>query len=141
MDPKQMMSMGTGLSAGGQLAGGIQANRSAKFSAQQAERNALAELAAGVSEATEQRRQGRAVQSDARAAMAAGGGTTTDPGAIETLGKIGQVSEYNALSALFGGQNRAEALRTAARARRAEGRSAMMGGLIGGGATALSGKY
>lgn len=136
-----MMNIGTGLSTGGQFAGGIQANRSAKFSAQQAERNALAEIAASTTEATEQRRQGKAVQSDARAAMAASGSTTTDPGALETLGKIGQVSEYNALSALFGGENRAEALRTAARARRAEGRSAMTAGLIGGGATALSGKY
>ena len=131
------MAMATAMSAGGQIAGGIQANRSAKFSSEQMDRNALAELAMGSRDAAEIRRQGDVMQSDARAAMAAGGGTTTDAGAIGTLGKLKQVSDYNALSALFGAQTKASSLRDAAKAKRYEGKAAQVAGIIGAATTAL----
>jgi len=74
-------------------------------------RRAKAAMATGQRKAIEERRRGKAIQSDAVAAMAAGGGVSDDAGAIETLAKIEQVTDYNALSALYEGDSEAEGLR------------------------------
>ena len=73
-------------------------------------RRAKAATATGQRKATEIRRQGRVIQSDARAAMAAGGGVTDDAGAIEQLANIAQVTDYNQLAALYEGDTEAEGL-------------------------------
>lgn len=75
------------------------------------ERRAKAATAVGQRKASETRRQGRVIQSDAKAAMAAGGGVTDDAGAIEQLANIAQVTDYNQLAALYEGDTEAEGLR------------------------------
>jgi hypothetical protein len=61
------------------------------------------------------RRQGKIMESDAVAAMVAGGGSASDAGAIEHLSKVHQANEYDALSAVFEGDKRAADHRKAAR--------------------------
>jgi len=75
------------------------------------ERMATARYAKGTREAGEEKRQGDIVLSNARAAMAAGGGTTTDPAAIEAQGKIASEGEYNSLMAMYEGKLESEDMR------------------------------
>jgi hypothetical protein len=69
------------------------------------EREGIARYAEGTRIAQEEIRQGRIMQSQARAAMASSGGVTTDPGAVVQLGNIGAEAEYNALAALYSGKS------------------------------------
>jgi hypothetical protein len=75
------------------------------------ERRAKASTATGQRKASEIRRKGRVLESDAKAIMAAGGGVTDDAGAIEQLADIANVTDYNQLAALYEGDTEAEGLR------------------------------
>lgn len=86
---------------GGSLAAGDAAQKAAKFKAK-------TQKATGSRRAYEAGREGDIVASDARAAMAAGGGSTTDAGATKILGDIGAQADYNALSALYEGDTGAD---------------------------------
>lgn len=97
-----------GVTAMGQIQEGNAAEAAGKFSARQNERNAKNTMAEGIRAANETRRQGEQVKSDAAAAMAAGGGVTDDVGAIETLSDIEQITDYNALSAIYQGGVKAD---------------------------------
>lgn len=138
-DPATMMLAATAVSAGSQVIGGYGKYRGAKAEAKQMRQQAKAQEAQGIAESQEIGRQTEVNLSDARAAMAAGGGTTTDSGAIQMLGKIGEVGEFNALSALFGGRSKAQNTRQAAAAKKSSAKNAFIGDIIGGGATALGG--
>lgn len=111
----------TALKAYGAMSAGESARQASRFEARQLQRKADARYAQGTREAHEARREGEIVASDARAAMAAGGGTTTSPGAIRRLGRIESEGEYNALAALYSAGSDAAGLRRAARARIYEG--------------------
>ncbi len=102
-DPVTLSLIGasTALGVAGAVEEGKTAEQVAKFKA----KTAMARGTRGAAEAT---RAGDIVESDARAAMAAGGGSASDAGAIETLGKIKAESEYNALSALYEGRQEAD---------------------------------
>jgi len=69
--------------------------------AEQMHRNAIATEASGTVVAGERRKEGDRMISDARAAMAAQGGSASDAGAIERAGEIGEMTDYNVLAALF----------------------------------------
>jgi len=73
-----------------------------------AEFKAKTQRAAGTRKAYEAKRSGDIVASQARAAMAAGGGSASDPGAIETLGKIKSEAEYGSLAAMYEGETGAK---------------------------------
>jgi hypothetical protein len=75
------------------------------------ERRAKASTATSQRKASEIRRKGRVLESDAKAIMAAGGGVTDDAGAIEQLADIANVTDYNQLAALYEGDTEAEGLR------------------------------
>jgi len=75
------------------------------------ERRAKASTATGQRKASEIRRKGRVLESDAKAIMAAGGGVTDDAGAVEQLADIANVTDYNQLAALYEGDTEAEGLR------------------------------
>ena len=88
--------------------------------------------ASGQRRAIEVRRQGDALQSDARAAIAASGGVTDDVGTIKQLADIDQATDYNALAALYEGESEARGLETENVYRKRIGRTKQF-------ATALSG--
>ena len=75
------------------------------------ERRAKASTATGQRKASEIRRKGRVLESDAKAIMAAGGGVTDDAGAVEQLADLANVTDYNQLAALYEGDTEAEGLR------------------------------
>ncbi|MES9841227.1 MAG: hypothetical protein ABW134_11795 [Candidatus Thiodiazotropha endolucinida] len=91
------------------------------FTTKQLERNAKARFALGTRQAYEEQRQGRIMMSNARAAMGASGGTTTDAGAINQLADIKQTSDYNAMSAIFGAKSESQGIFEKAQAVRYEG--------------------
>jgi hypothetical protein len=96
------------ITALGQMKEGADAEAAGKFSARQQIRNAKASKAEGARGAIEARRQGDRTASDASAAMVASGGVTDDVGAIKTLSKIKEVSEYNALVSIYKGDQRSQ---------------------------------
>lgn len=124
MDAEQFNLGSTIFSAGSALAGGSAADKAARFKAKQIERNAIAKRAEGTRQTQEGLRIGRKLQSDAIAAMAAGGGSTTDVGAIEQQAKLKQVTDVNALTALFEAEEQAKGMDLAAKGVRLEGKMA-----------------
>jgi len=91
--------------------------------AEQHARAAKASYAEGTRSAAETRRGGRVIASDVEAAIAGGGGVTDDPGSIQTLADIEQVTDYNALTALYEGSSRAREHRKQGRTARKLARS------------------
>lgn len=102
---------------------GNAADKAARFKAKQIERNAIAKRAAGTRTTQEGLRKGRVLQSDAIAQMAAGGGAF-DAGSIEQLAGLKQVTDYNALTALFESEEQAKGMELAAKGARMEGKMA-----------------
>lgn len=101
-DPITMMLVGsTALQVHGAIQEGQAAEKAGKFKAK-------TQMAAGTRRAAEHKRAGDIVASDARAAMAASGGSASDAGAVETLGKIKAETDYNVLSALYEGEQAAD---------------------------------
>lgn len=134
-----LLVAGTALSAGGALMGGQAAKKAADFQAAQLDRNAIAVEASSQRAAIEERRKATLMQSRARAVAAAEGGTTTDIGVADVLAKIEAEGEFNALSALFEGREKAAGVRTQAAGRRLEGKAAKTAGLLKGISTVMTG--
>lgn len=111
-------------SAVGTYQQGKSVKRAAEFEARQLDEQAKAHFARGTQEAKIARRQGERAISDARAAMAASGGVSTDEQAIEQLAKLKTESDYNALAALYEAKSQAQGARRQAEARRFEGEQA-----------------
>lgn len=112
----------TTLFSGAQQASALK--KSAKSEEAQLAINADRRLVEGRMDAAEIRRQKRILLGDARAAMAASGGTTTSPQAIFQLGEIAGASKFNELSALYESRMDAEAMRRGGAAVLRSGRSA-----------------
>lgn len=124
-DPVTMLMVGsTALSIGSTLVQGEAAHQAGKYEGKQLEQQATARYAAGTREAHESRQATERILSNARAAQAASGGVTTDPGAIEQLGKLGQRGKYNELAALYEAETESAGLRAQAEARRKAGKDA-----------------
>ncbi len=139
-DPVTMaLVAGTVMSAGGSLMEGSAAKKSADFQAAQMDRNALSVEATSQRVAIEERRKAELVKSRARAVAAAGGGTTTDVGITDLLSKIDAEGEFNALSALFEGREKATGMRTQAAGARVSGKAAKKAGQMKALSTALTG--
>lgn len=130
---------GSVLSGLGQIQAGKAANNSAKFQAAQLEQQAGQEKATSQRVAIEERRRSDIAISDATAAAAASGGGATDPTVLNIQGGLAEQGEYNALSALFQGDDRAAGLKLQAASARSQGKQAKRAGLIGGASTILSG--
>lgn len=108
-----LLAIGTATTAFGQMAQGDAAEADAKFRAQQMRRKAIAEEASSQRDAIEERRKAMLLQSRATM-LAAAGGTGVDIGAMDIISKIQREGEFNALTALFEGEERAATLRTGA---------------------------
>ena len=117
-------SVSTGMQVGGELREGKAIKASKDFEAAQLDRQATARYAEGTRSAYEDKRASDIVQSNARAAMAASGGTTTDEGATEQLAGIESRGKYNVLASLFDAEVDAQSLKLRADASRYEGKLA-----------------
>lgn len=133
-----MAAGSTALSATSSIAGGYAAASAAKAAAKneqavaeyraiQLRRRAGAERAGSQRQAIEEYRRSRLAQSQARAVAAASGGGVTDPSVTKILGDLGGEGEYNALTALYAGEDAARGLEDQARASIYEGDAAVAG--------------
>jgi len=108
----------------GNIVGGYLEGRAIKSSkgaeAAQMRRAATAKKAEGSRQAYDMREAGERVMSDARAAMAAGGGTTD----IKQLADIKETTDYNVLSTIFAAEEEASQLEYGATVKEHEGKMA-----------------
>ena len=118
------MVAATAFTALGQMQEGHAAEAAGDLSALQNRRNAKASYAKGINESNEIRRQGDVMASNASAAIAGGGGVTDDVGSIKTLSDIEQVTDYNALTALYSGKQRQDTQNFQAKVDRYAGQAA-----------------
>ena len=130
--------MANALKYAGMIQAGNTAAKAGTIKQRQLERSADASKARATRESAEIQRQGDLIKSDASAAMAASGGVTDDPGAIEQMTKIQQVVDYNALSAIYEGDVEAQQKRYAGKVARWEGKTAKQAKRLEAISTALS---
>jgi hypothetical protein len=130
---------GSVLSGLGQMQAGKAANANAKFQAAQMEQQAGQERASSQRQAIAERRQANIMQSNAQASAAASGGGATDPTVLNITGNLAKEGEYNALSALFAGEERARGQELQATSTRMQGKQAKKQGMISGISTIIGG--
>lgn len=128
----------TAISSVGSLMEGNAASRAAKraakdskkagkFEGAQYRQQAGQERAGSQRQAIEERRAARIAQSRAVAVAAASGAGASDPTVMNIVGNLAADGEYNALSALFSGEEAARGLENAASGAEYEGRSSAAG--------------
>lgn len=137
-NPGTLKVASTILSVGSHIAGGHAADRAASSEAKQLRRNANARVAQGTREAYQEKKAGERVESDTIAAMAAGG-AAFDEGMAERMGEIGEITDYNALAAMYEAETEAAGLRQQAKLRRKAGQRAYATGFVKAGSTILDG--
>lgn len=119
----------TGVGAYGEYRAGQAADQNTEFQSKQLDMKAAEERAASQREAMDKRREGVLLNSRQQAVAAASGGGAGDD--APTMAKImtdtaGQ-AEYNAQTALYGGESRARGLTDSARGTRASGKASLLG--------------
>lgn len=119
--PNTMNMVATGFQMGSTLTKGMAADKAAKYEAEMMRRRATQEYAAATVEAGRRKREADRVISNARAAMAASGGVTTDAGATSQLGELESQKDYNVLSALYEGEQAKQNWEQKAAGRKYEG--------------------
>jgi hypothetical protein len=109
-----MMAAGTVLGASGQIqagnaaaAQGLAQQQAENYKAGVLTQQAGQERAAGQRAAEIQNRQATLVNSTIRARAAASGAGATDPSVVTNEGRVAGMGEYNALSALYSGEEKA----------------------------------
>lgn len=134
-----LMVASTILSAGGAVSQGIAANDAAKYTAAQEQIAGSQGLAASQRAAFSESRRAAFVGSRARAVAASSGASATDPTVVNIEGDIAGQGEYNALSALYEGQESQRTGDANAALTRYEGKQAKTAGFINAGSTLLKG--
>lgn len=124
-----------GIAAAGKIYAGNQQKAADNATAQELANEGGQSIAAGIQGAIAQRRRGDYVASQARARIAAGGLTTTGTSAISTIGGIKGQGEYNALTDIYQGEDRANELDFKGQVLKSEGQAAQTAGIL----SALSG--
>lgn len=119
--------LSAGLSAGGTIAAGVAADNDAQFQAQQEEARGKEEFAAAQRDAMMKRREGQAIMSRQQALAAASGAGVNTPTIIKLMTDTAQESDYNARTAMYGGESRRAGLFDQARATRRSGRASLLG--------------
>lgn len=133
------LAAGTVLTAGSKIYGGIRQKQADDQSAALLGQEAGQSVASGIQGAIMDRRKAAYVASSARARIAGSGLATTGTSAIKTVGDIRGQGEYNALTSLYQGQDRALELNVRAQGLENEGSAAETAGWIGGISSALTG--
>lgn len=134
-----IMLAASAVSAVGQVQQGNAAKASADFQAAQQEQQAGQQRAAAQRQAIEQRRQSRVLESRARAVAGASGAGVGDPTVVNELADIKNVGEFNALTALFQGEESATGLEMAAESARREGAASRQASRINAAGTLIGG--
>lgn len=129
---------GAALSIYGKVKGGYDQKSALDSAAGQLSQEAGQSVAAGIQGAIQDRRRATYVASNARAATAAGGFSTTGTSAIANVGQIRGEGEYRALTSLYQGQDRASELDFRAEGMRTAGSNAVKAGWISGVSSVLS---
>lgn len=142
----ELATIATIASVGGSIVSGLgqmQAGKAAKvnadFQARQMQQQAGQERAASQRVAIEKRREATIAQSRAQAVAAASGGSATDKTVLDITSGIAAQGEYNALSALFEGEEAARGYNLGATSATMQGKQAKKSGMIGGMATIAGG--
>lgn len=141
-DPTLMTALtvvSTVVSAAGTLMSGNAARGAANFEAAQMKQQAGQERAVAQRQAIEQRRQAGLANSRVQAVAAASGAGATDPTVLNIEGNNAATGEYNALSALYSGEEKARGFEMSAAARKYEGATARQSALLGAGGTLMGG--
>lgn len=128
----------TVMSAAGSIMSGNAANKAAKFEAAQMTQQAGQERATSQRQAIEQRRQAGLASSKITANAAASGAGATDTTVLNLQGDTAATGEYNALSALYTGEEKARGMEMGATAKRYEGANAAQAGKMQAAGTILS---
>lgn len=151
--PMAAMVGGTALSAAGQISSGNAAAAAGQSEQQASDYSALVLTqqagqvrAASQAQVVNSNLQTAYVQSTVRARAAASGGSATDPTVVNLQGQIGARGEYNALSELYTGEEKARGEENQAsldiftgEQQAAAGKAKQTAGYIGAFSTALSG--
>lgn len=133
-----LSTLGTLLSVGGTIYGGLSAASNAADEAAQLKVKGDNEFASSQRKAMEQRRQTALVLSRQRAVAAAGGGDATDPTVTAIMGRTEQQGEYNAMIDMYNGSvSRADYYKDAA-SKKSEGKASFIGSLFDAGSTIYS---
>lgn len=135
------LAAGTAMSVAGAIGQGNAARGAANYQAAQLQQQAGQERATSQRQAMEERRRARFAQSRLQALAAASGAGATDPTVIDLSGDIAAEGEYRALTALFGGEERARGLTMNAQARRYEGQQQRRAGVMNAASTIMGGGY
>lgn len=128
-----------GLSAMGSIQQGRAQQAALNFEAKQHERQAAEERAASQREALEKRHEGDLAMSRQLAVAGASGAGVVTPSILDIYGETAQRGEYNAQTALYGGESRARGQIDQAAASRFKGKAAKQGSLYEAGGHILSG--
>ncbi len=153
LSPAILGGIGTGIQAAGQIQSGRSARkvgesqqRAAEFEAQQLDTNAEQTQAVSQRAAMEEQRKSMALQSRAIAIAAASGGGALDPTVMALVGNLSKEGQLAAETQIYGGEERARAMRNQAKASRYEGaqraeagRIAERASKVSAGSTILSG--
>ncbi len=131
-------ALGGAVSAIGTIAAGNSAKQAAYFRAGQEDQMAQESRAASQRQALEKRRQAGLVLSKIQAGAAAGGSDTTSPDLLNLVGDVAGRGEYQALSDMYSGENRARGLEDSATGERMTGDAAQTGSYFKAAGTLLS---
>lgn len=136
---EMIAAAGAVLSAVGTVAGGVAANNSAQYEADQQEAAGKEEFADALRTADQQRKEAQLVQSRQQAVAAASGAGASDPTIVKLMTDTAGQGELNAQSALYGGEQRKRGLFDAAKGTRASGQASLFGSFLGASGTLASG--
>jgi len=129
----------SGLQAMGSLQQGRATQAAQNYEAAERERQAATERAAGQREAIEKRTETDRVLSRQRALAGASGAGVVNPSILDIYGDTAKQGEYNAQTALYGGEDRARGQLSQAVANRFKGKAAYKGSLLEAGGQVLAG--
>lgn len=124
-------AIGTGVQVLGTLQAGREAEARANYEAEVQEQQADEAYAASQRDAAETYRKGRIMLGDQRAAIAASGGSLTDPSVIDIMGDTAAEIDLAARTDIYKGEQQARGYNDAAVNSRATGRSARSASFIG----------
>jgi hypothetical protein len=119
-----------GLQAMGSIQQGKAQQAALNFEAKQHERQAAEERAASQREALEKRREAGLAMSRQVALASASGAGVVNPSVLDIYSETAQEGEYNAQTALYGGESRARGQLDSAAAARFKGKAAYKGSVL-----------
>lgn len=123
--------LGTGLGAAGTVYGGIQARAGAEAEGRQLKAKGDEEKAIGQRKAMQAQREKQLALSRINAVSAASGGGAGDDSITALMEGVQQQGDYNSMLELYQGNSGRNKAYASAAARRAEGRSALTGSILG----------